>query len=156
MRQVAQPVSKINEQIQRLVDRMIDVMIASCGIGLAAPQVGVGLRIVVMSLTGRKEDAEAFINPQLGDFHGSSETEEGCLSVPGIRAKVRRSAVCTLKAQDIDGNNIVMDMVDLAATCIQHETDHLDGTIFLDRLSPISRLACRKAIRELEQQYEKE
>lgn len=152
LRQPCLPIADISDEIVALADRMIDLMIAASGIGLAAPQVAVPLRLVVISLTGKRENAEVFINPELHNLHGSSEMEEGCLSIPGIRGKVRRSAACAVEALDLDGNKFVLDAVDLAATCIQHETDHLDGTLFIDRLTAVSQIACRKAIKLLEDQ----
>ena len=150
---VADSVREITPEIRGLVERMTDLMVNSEGIGLAAPQVGVSLRVIVVSVTGKREDAKAFINPELSNFSGSSEMEEGCLSIPGVRAKVRRAASCTMKTLDIDGNELVIDAVNLMATVFQHETDHLNGILFIDRLNTISRMACRRGIKQLEQDY---
>lgn len=150
LRRKAQPVPRVDDEIRRLVDRMVHVMVQEGGVGLAAPQVGVPLRIVVISLTGKPEDAEAFINPDLTHFEGASEVEEGCLSVPGVRAKVRRPAACTVQALDIDENPFHLDATDLAATVFQHETDHLNGTLFIDRLTNVARLGARRALKQLE------
>ncbi|MBN1846456.1 MAG: peptide deformylase [Sedimentisphaerales bacterium] len=147
------PLTELGPHIASLADWMIDIMVQNSGIGLAAPQIGLPLRIVVISLTGKKQDAEVFVNPEISNFQGMSEVEEGCLSLPGIRAKVRRPAACTVTAMDLDGNTYVTDAVDLAATVIQHETDHLNGTLFIDRISSVSRLACRKTIKQLEKDF---
>jgi peptide deformylase len=154
LRKRAQEVVEINDTIVRLAEKMTEIMVKSGGIGLAAPQVGVPLRLFVFSLTAKPEDAQVIINPELKNFQGYVDTEEGCLSIPDVRAKVRRPAACTVTAIDLDGNEFVMDAVDLAATVVQHETDHLDGKLFIDRLSTISRFACRRTIRQLEQEFE--
>jgi len=132
---------------------MIDLMIESSGIGLAAPQVGISLRLIVMSFTGKAQDAEILLNPEINNLHGWSEMEEGCLSIPDVRAKVRRPAACTVNALDIDGNSFRIDAVELAATVIQHETDHLNGILFIDRLNTIARMACRRGLKQLESDY---
>jgi peptide deformylase len=133
---------------------MIDVMIEEDGVGLAAPQIGLSIQLVVISLSGKRENAEVFVNPELSNFQGSAEIEEGCLSVPGVRASVRRAGICTVDAQDLEGNRFTMDAVDLAAIVLQHETDHLNGVLFIDRLSTISRIACRRGIKQLEADYQ--
>ena len=150
---VAESVREITPEIMGLAERMADLMVNSEGIGLAAPQVGVSLRVIVVSVTGKREDVEVFINPELTNFNGSSEMEEGCLSIPGVRAKVRRAAACTMRALDIEGDEIIIDAVNLTATVFQHETDHLNGILFIERLNTISRMACRRGIKQLEEDY---
>ena len=154
LRQSAKPVLEVGPDIIGLADRMTELMLESNGIGLAAPQVGILLQVVTISLTGKPQDVEVFINPQLDGLEGAFEMEEGCLSLPGIRANVRRPALCRVSAMDLDGNQFVMDMVDLASVVIQHEIDHLQGKLFIDRLSTLGRMACRKALKQLEQQYQ--
>ena len=149
----AESIGEITTEIADLAQEMIDLMIKSAGVGLAAPQVGVSIRLFVMSVTGKHEDAQVLINPELSNFDGTSELEEGCLSVPEVRAKVRRSATCTVTATDLHGNRIVMDVMELAATIVQHETDHLDGKLFIDRLNTLSRMACRRALKQLKTDY---
>ena len=150
LRQPAEPVEVIDSNISALVEIMTEHMIAEAGVGLAATQMGVSLQVAVISLTGKAQDAMVFINPELSDFQGWQEMEEGCLSLPGIRAMVRRHEACKVSALDLEGNRFVMDAVDLAAIALQHETDHLKGTLFIDRLSAVSRLACRKGLKYLE------
>ena len=152
----AQPVDKITPAIMNLTDRVVEMMVKFNGVGLAAPQVGVSLRMFVMSLTGKVQDAEVFINPELSGFHDWSEMEEGCLSIPDVRARVRRPGACKAHAIDADGNNFVIDAVDFSATVIQHETDHLNGTLFVDRLNTIARMSCKRTLKELERLYESE
>jgi len=154
LRRPAESVEDIDEVVVKLAERMIELMVREQGIGLAASQLGVPVRIIVVSLSGQAEDAEAFINPELSNFQGWTEVEEGCLSIPGVRAKVRRPAACTVQAHDLDGNRFELDAVDLAATVFQHETDHLNGTLFIDRIGAVSRLGCRKALKQLELEYE--
>ncbi len=149
----AEPVGAITAEIVDLAGKMIDLMLESAGVGLAATQVGVSLRMFVMSVTGKKEDAQVFINPELSNFDGSFDHEEGCLSVPEVRAKVRRPATCTITATDLQNNRFVMDMAELAAIVVQHETDHLDGKLFIERLNTLSRMACRRSLKQLEADY---
>jgi len=153
LRERARPVEAVTSEIEALVERMSAMMVESQGVGLAATQLGVPLQVVTISLTGKREDVEVFINPQLGGFDGVSEMEEGCLSLPGIRGMVRRSAFCQVSAMDVEGNDFCMDMVDLGATVIQHETDHLEGKLFIDRLSTISLMSCRRGLKQLEQDF---
>jgi peptide deformylase len=148
-----EPIGRVSDDISDLARRMIDVMVESNGIGLAGPQVGVHLKLIVISLTGKAQDAEVFINPRIVETSGWSEMEEGCLSLPGVRAKVRRPAVCSVDAGDLEGNQFVIDATDMLATVLQHEIDHLNGVLFIDRLNTISRMVCHKAIKYLETEY---
>ena len=149
----ADPVEQFDADLADLADRMSDMMIEAAGIGLAAPQVGVSVRLIVISPSGRREDTQVIVNPELTDMQGWSESDEGCLSLPNICATVRRSASCTVNANDLQGNNITFPADELPARVIQHETDHLNGTLFIDRLSTVSRFACRKAIKQLVNNY---
>jgi len=146
-------VERVTDDISELARRMIDVMVESNGIGLAGPQVGVHLKLIVISLTGKAQDAEVFVNPQIIETSGWSEMEEGCLSLPGVRARVKRPAVCSVDVGDLEGNRFLIDATDMLATVLQHEIDHLNGVLFIDRLNTISRIACRKSIKYLETQY---
>jgi peptide deformylase len=158
LRQTARPINpeEIGSDLANLSERMIELMVKSAGIGLAANQVGLPVRLIVVSLTGKAEDAEVLVNPELTNLQGDVETEEGCLSVPGIRAKVRRANACTVNALDLEGNSFVMDTVELGAIVLQHEVDHLDGILFVDRLGTVARMACRRALKQLEDAYENE
>jgi len=154
LRRIAKPVDQFNRDLAALVGRMTDLMLESDGIGLAGPQVGLSLRMVVVSPTGKRQDTQVLVNPELSNFQGTAETEEGCLSLPAIRAQVQRPASCTLTAQDIEGNKYSLEADGLLATVIQHEIDHLDGVLFIDRLSTVGRMACRRALKQLEREYE--
>ncbi|MCF7957420.1 MAG: peptide deformylase [Phycisphaerae bacterium] len=153
LKKIAQPITEITSDIVELAERMTFMMEESNGIGLAAPQVGISLRLVVISITGKQEDARILINPVLSDLQGVSESEEGCLSLPGVYGNVKRAASCSVTAQDIDGNSFMLDAVDLAATVAQHEVDHLDGKLFIDRLSTLQHIKCRRSIKQLEKEY---
>lgn len=154
--QDAEPVREINDQIVELAHKMVELMVNSDGVGLAAPQVGVPLRLIVISPTGQKEDAEILVNPVLTNLLGTVESDEGCLSLPGIRGKVRRSESCTVTAYDLDGNKFTMDATEFPAIILQHETDHLDGTLFIDRLNAIGKMAVKRGVKALEREYEEE
>ena len=155
LRQVAEPIEEIGPDIAELSQRMTDLMLESCGIGLAGPQVGVGKRIIIVSLNDGRNSTEVLINPELTGFQGNDEFEEGCLSIPGVRAKVRRPAGCSVTALNLDGSRFVLDAVDLTARVLQHEVDHLNGVLFTDRLSSIGRLACRRGLRQLEREHQR-
>jgi peptide deformylase len=150
---LAREVVQFDPWLAAVVQRMIDLMIEHKGVGLAAPQVGLSLRIFVTSPTGKREDARAFINPVLTDEHGSEEGEEGCLSLPDIRINVPRFQSLRVQAVNEHGQPFSEILADFAARVLQHENDHLDGILLLDRMSPMARLANRKKIRELEEDY---
>lgn len=154
LKKVASPIETITPEIGDLAKKMIELMIEARGIGLAAPQVGVGLRMFVSSLTSEEQDAQVFINPQLDDFQGLSEIEEGCLSLPGVQVKVRRPATCAITAQDLTGETFSFQAQELEAAVVQHETDHLDGRLIIDRATILERITCRKTLKQLEQDYQ--
>ena len=150
----AQPIEKITPEIKALAENMIDLMVQARGIGLAAPQVGASYRLFVVSLTSDAQDAQVFINPQIKDAQGLSEIEEGCLSLPGIHVKVCRPAECVITAQDLTGESFSFQAHELEASVVQHETDHLDGRLIIDRTTTLQRMACRKTIKQLELDYQ--
>ena len=153
--QVAKPLGAITAEIQDLAGKMIDLMVSSSGIGLAGPQVGFGYRIFVASVTGKEEDARVFINPKISNLEGFSEMEEGCLSLPGIHVNVGRPAACRVEAMDVDGQPFVIDATEMQAKVVQHENDHLDGILIIDKIGTLARIGCRKAIKQLKNDYEK-
>ena len=133
----AQPVEVIDDSIAELADKMIDIMIETKGIGLAGPQTGVNLRIFVISLDGTRESAKVYINPTI-ELSGKLEpSEEGCLSLPNISGKVKRFTKCKVTAQDLQGSTFTEEGEDLYARALQHEYDHLEGTMIKDRLSRV-------------------
>jgi peptide deformylase len=151
LKAVAKDVQQFDDWLAAVVERMKDLMALHKGVGLAAPQVGLSLRIFVASASGKREEARVYINPVLTDEHGSEEGEEGCLSLPDIRIKVPRFKTLRIEALDERGKPISENLADFAARVVQHENDHLDGILLLDRMSPMARLAHRKKIKELEE-----
>jgi peptide deformylase len=132
---------------------MLELMHAGRGIGLAAPQVGVLKRIFVMNPTGQEQDDMVFVNPEIRDMHGSAEAEEGCLSIPDVYVQVRRASRCRIVAQDPSGKPIEREGEDLLCRIWQHETDHLNGILILDRMGPGDKIATKKRLKELEAAY---
>ena len=134
---VSAPVTEFNDELKTLVSDMIETMYADEGIGLAAPQIGVLKRIVVINVEGpQKPESElVLINPEFIAAEGEAGIEEGCLSVPELRAFIKRYAKVTVRAQDVNGNFFEKSADDLLAICMQHEIDHLNGKLFIDYLS---------------------
>ena len=147
----AAEVGELTDDIQKLIDDMIETMYAAPGIGLAAPQIGVGLRIFVidLSLGHKADDLMVFINPSFVEREGMQLEEEGCLSVPGFNATVARPLRALIKGRDRTGQERAVQAQDLLARAFQHEMDHLDGMLFLDRVRGIKRDLIVKKIRKL-------
>lgn len=147
------PVKVFGPELEALARRMLELMRADRGIGLAAPQVGLLMRMFVMNVTDRPELDQVFVNPVIQDRQGNEEGEEGCLSLPGIHVQVRRAKRCRIEAVDVHGQPVTLEGEDLIARVWQHETDHLDGTLIIDRMGPADQIATRKALKGLEQSY---
>jgi peptide deformylase len=147
----AAPVGEITPDLQRLIDDMIQTMYVAPGIGLAAPQVGVGLRLFVCDISvGRNpQDLMTFINPEFVEREGMQLEEEGCLSVPGFNATVARPQRAVLKGLNRHGIEQVVEGTGLLARCFQHEMDHLDGTLFVDRLRGLQKDLIVRKIKKL-------
>ncbi len=145
LRSVASPVAIVTADIRKLVRDMAETMYAAPGVGLAATQVDVHKRIIVIDVSPAHDDLRVFINPELIAAEGEAECEEGCLSVPGYYDKVRRAARITVRAQDARGEPFELSTDGTLAVCVQHEMDHLVGKVFVDYLSPLkrARLAAR-------------
>ena len=144
--QVGQPVTEFDEKLVDLCRDMFETMYAAEGVGLAAPQVGLSLRLFVMDCEGLKLVAA---NPEILSAEGEQEGEEGCLSVGKIHAPLRRGARVRLRAQDARGEFYEQEAERLAARCFQHETDHCDGFLFIDRLSPLRRDMVKRRFQKL-------
>ena len=151
LEQQADPVAEFDGQLKTLVEDMFETMYVARGIGLAAPQVGVLKRLFVMDCSGGKDPKEkyVFINPQILSTEGEVVGDEGCLSFPGIYLKVARPQRVIATAFDVHGKEFTVDVMDLAARCVSHETDHLDGELFIERVSPIKRDFVQRKIRKL-------
>jgi len=146
LRTKAIPVAAVDDAIRRLIDDMFETMYAAPGIGLAASQVDVHKRLLVMDISEDRKQPLTLINPEIIRRDGVEETEEGCLSVPGIFEKVRRAGSIKVRALDRNGIAFEVDADGLLAVCIQHEMDHLDGKLFVDYLSELKRTRIRSKL----------
>ena len=143
LREISTPIEKITDEIRALATDMLDVMYDEPGIGLAAPQVGELIRLIVVDTEWTSDDAErsplVLVNPEILERSGKIVWTEGCLSVPDFEAEVERAQSVRLQAQDLDGVDLEIDAFDLQAVCVQHEIDHLDGILFIDHISRLKR-----------------
>jgi peptide deformylase len=143
LKEVSVPVEKVTDEIRELARDMLDVMYDEPGIGLAAPQIGETIRMVVVDTEWTADEAErhplVLINPEIVDRSGKLPWTEGCLSVPDFEAEVERSESVVLHASDLEGEPLVIEASQLQAVCFQHEIDHLDGVLFIDRISRLKR-----------------
>ena len=146
LRTRAQAVSQVDERIRQLIDDMFETMYAAPGIGLAATQVNVHQRVIVIDISEDKTQPLTLINPEILRCDGQQEYEEGCLSVPGFYEPVERAASIRVKALDRNGKVFELDAEDLLAVCIQHEMDHLEGKLFVDYISQLKRQRIRKKL----------
>ncbi|MBN2315524.1 MAG: peptide deformylase [Sedimentisphaerales bacterium] len=149
--QRAKPVEKIDDNIRQFVDKMFDLMIKYKGVGFAAPQAGVSLRLFIISLDGSREHLKVFVNPTVTPSGEFDTNEEGCLSVPGIYTKIRRYKQCAVTATDLDGNEFKDQGEGLYARALQHEYDHIEGMTILNRMSQTARIAHRKQLKKLQE-----
>lgn len=146
LRNKALPVDAVGADIGQLSQDMLETMYAEKGIGLAATQVGVPKRVVVMDLSEGKDSPLVLVNPEIKEKSGSEEMEEGCLSVPGFFETVRRAEQVTFQYLNLDGEEVEVRADGLLAVCVQHEIDHLDGKLFIDYLSPLKQQRLRKKL----------
>ena len=156
LRYESRPVLQIDDKLRGIVREMFDLMYASKGIGLAANQVGIPLRFFVLNLTAdpdQPDQERVFINPEILKRHSSEENEEGCLSFPGLYGKVRRARKIRVHSYDLRGGDSETEADDLLGRAIQHETDHLDGKLFIDYLGPIARTTNNAKVKEIEAGY---
>lgn len=150
LRKVCAPVEEFGPALADLAGKMLDLMREEQGVGLAAPQVGVLSRLFVCNVTGEPGDDMVLVNPVLSELEGDIEGEEGCLSIPDVTVQMRRAKSCVMRAVDVHGKPIELRGEDLLARCWQHECDHLDGRLIIDRMSEADRIANRKVLKELE------
>ena len=156
LRKVAKPVEEVNAEIRRIVDDMFETMYAEKGIGLAATQVDIHQRIIVIDVSENRDERLVLINPELLEKSGETGIEEGCLSIPGFRALVPRKEKVTVKALDRHGKEFTLDADGLLAICIQHEIDHLNGILFVDYLSPLKRQRIKEKLVKYKKQIAKQ
>ncbi|HBC8868967.1 peptide deformylase [Proteus mirabilis] len=150
LRKVATPVKKVDDEIRTLIDDMIETMYAERGIGLAAPQVNVSKRIVVIDVSENRDQPIALINPEIISTEDEiMDMMDGCLSIPDSFAPTQRFRYLKVKALDRNGDEIELEAADLFAGCIQHELDHLNGKLFIDHLSPLKRQRIEKKQKKL-------
>ena len=146
LRMVAKPVETFDDDLRTLIDDMIETMYAAQGIGLAATQVNVHRQFVVLDVSEAQDQPREYINPQILEEEGSEVCEEGCLSVPGIYAEVKRAEKIRVRAFDRHGEVFEEDLDGMHAICLQHEMDHLKGKLFVDYLSPLKQRMVRKKL----------
>ncbi|MGD8429323.1 MAG: peptide deformylase [Ectothiorhodospiraceae bacterium] len=152
LRTRAQPVKEVDDEVRKLVDDLLETMYDAPGIGLAATQVNVHRRVLVVDVSEEGDRPLAFINPEILARDGEEETQEGCLSVPGYYETVRRAEHIRVRALDRNGESFEMEAEGLLAVCIQHEVDHLDGKLFVDYLSELKRKRLRRKLEKQSRQ----
>lgn len=146
LRRVAKPVNEVTDEIRTLIDDMFETMYAAPGIGLAATQVNVTSRVVVIDVSDDRSEPIALVNPEILEKEGVEVMQEGCLSVPDVYENVQRAERVKVRYIDRDGNTVEREADGLLAVCIQHEIDHLDGKLFVDYLSDLKRTRIRKKL----------
>lgn len=148
LRRVAEAVERVDDEIRTLIDDLADTMYQAPGIGLAAPQINVAKRIIVIDTSSTKSELLVLVNPEIIDRQGEQTLEEGCLSVPGIYDTVTRAERIKVRALDRHGKLFELETSELLATCIQHEIDHLEGKLFVDYLSRLKQQRIRKKMQK--------
>jgi peptide deformylase len=156
LKQKAKPVAKVDDSIRTLVKDMFETMYAADGVGLAAPQVGILQRVIVLDTTPRQPESKpiAMINPEIIAMEGETSYTEGCLSIPGEAEEIDRAAIVTVKFLDPEGQEQTLKCDGLLAIAVQHETDHLNGTVFVDHVSTLKREIIRKRMKRLKSERE--
>jgi peptide deformylase len=146
LRRKAEPVAEVTDEVRALIADMAETMYEAPGVGLAAIQIGVAQRVVVIDVSDTRDQLRVFVNPEIVSAEGKQVLEEGCLSVPGIFEPVARAEHVRVRALDRDGKAFELDATSFLATCIQHEIDHLDGKVFVDHLSRLKQQRIRKKL----------
>ena len=154
LKKVSKEVVTFDDTLKALTERMFELMREHRGVGLAAPQVGLNIRLFVMNPTGQPEDDRIYVNPILSEAEGEDEAEEGCLSLPAINVNVWRAKKMRMDAQNLTGQKFQQEATGYHARIWQHEFDHLNGMLLTDRMGPVAKLANRKILRELEEKYD--
>ena len=155
LRQPGVELPVIDGAVRALAERMFELMFQARGVGLAAQQVGIAARLFVASPSYHEDDRRVYINPRLISLEGSQENDEGCLSFPGISTRIKRYNFATIRALNLDGAAFEETGDEMTARVFQHETDHIEGRLLVDRMGSVAKLANRRALRELEEQFTK-
>ena len=157
LKETSATVTEFNQELRQLAEDMAETMYDAPGVGLAAPQIGELKRLVVIDCSSKEEPDELIVavNPEIIASEGESVEEEGCLSVPGFWASVKRAEKVTMRYQDVEGNSHELTADGLLGVCMQHELDHLEGILFVDRLSPLKRSMFRKKYMKMLKEREK-
>jgi len=152
----AEPVTKFDEELKKLAEEMFETMYAAPGVGLAGTQVGIAKRLFVMDCSGGKNKSERYFmaNPQIIVQEGKQDGEEGCLSIPGIYSKVSRSMRVIARGHDLNGKEYEIDGTELTARALLHETDHCDGILYVNRVTPLKRELVLRKVRKLQRNGE--
>jgi peptide deformylase len=153
LKQISAPVTEFDGKLVELTRVLLELMRQHKGVGLAAPQVGLNMRLFVMNATGDPADDRIYINPELSDLDGEAEAEEGCLSIPGVHVNVLRAKNARMQAVDLEGKPFEESQTEYAARVWQHETDHLNGILLTDRMGVVAKMSHRRTLKELEDQF---
>ncbi len=156
LKKMSRPVIVFDEDLKALAARMFELMREARGVGLAAAQVGQNIRLFIMNPTGESENDQIYVNPDLSEAEGSEEGEEGCLSLPGINVTIVRDKALKLNAQNLEGKPFEQSAGGYLARIWQHEFDHLNGIMLIDRMGSVAKLTNRKTLKELEEKYAEE
>lgn len=151
LRETCREVEAVDDEVRALVDDLMETMYAADGVGLAAPQIGVPLRVFVFDVRDEDLDAGALVNPRIVEASGTQRESEGCLSIPGLEDIVERSERVVVEGLDRNGEPVRIEADGLLSRCLQHEKDHLDGVLFIDRVSPLKRRMLLKKWSKMEQ-----
>ena len=148
----ADPVTKFDDDLRKLADDMFETMYAAPGVGLAGVQVGIAKRLFVMDCSGGKDPASRYFmaNPEIIVQEGKQDGEEGCLSIPGIYSKVQRSMRVIARGHDLNGKQYEIEGIELEGRCLLHETDHCDGILYVNRITPLKREIVKRKVRKLQ------
>jgi peptide deformylase len=159
LRHRAVPLTEINARVKAQAEEMLELMHAHKGLALAAPQVVLPYRLIVMDIRGEDDEVginnAVFINPEILDRKGSIESDEGCLSFPGLYQKVRRAKTCQVRGYNLSGELVEKTVNDLEARVWQHEVDHLDGVLYIDKMGLVAKMAARASVKEFEREFKR-
>ncbi|MCH9000987.1 MAG: peptide deformylase [Planctomycetes bacterium] len=153
LKKVCKPIERFGDELQRFAEGMIELMLRAKGVGLSAPQVGVPIRLFVCNTTGEPGDSRIHVNPLFTELTGAAESEEGCLSLPGVDVTMRRATTAVMQTQDARGNKMEITATDLLARIWQHEADHLEGRLIVDNMSTTDEITNRKILKQLKADY---